>query len=141
MSNNTLTSIEYYALSNNYFALNIKIQNELVDDNIQFSDVERASLVQQAAAAGRKAVYFQELGNNGLIKDVGTPVVNIKDAVEEAVQTIQNIKIAGKVIEVIADLVDIAVTIGLGASKPTAYTALPALVKELLKDVKALKNQ
>ncbi|MBA4361657.1 MAG: hypothetical protein C0411_13145, partial [Pseudomonas sp.] len=57
-----------------------------------------------------------------------------------AVQTIRNIKIAGKVVEVIADLVDIAATIGMGASKPTAYGALPAQVKELIGDLKALKH-
>lgn len=141
MSQNTLTAQDFFDLSNYYFDLNIKIQDELIDDNIEFSEDVRKKLVKQAEDAGNTAVDFQRLGNIQMTRDVGTPVAKINNAIKEAIQTIRDIKIAGKVIEIIADLVDIAVTIGLGASKPTAYTALPALIKELRNDLEDLRNQ
>lgn len=140
MSQTTLTAIDLLALSDYYFEINIKIQNELIDDNIHFPDDERTKLIKLAEDAGNTAVDFQKLGNEQITREIGTPVTKINNAINDAVQTIRELKIAGKVIEIIADLVDIAVTIGLGASKPTAYAALPALVRELRKDIKDLNN-
>ncbi|URM26316.1 hypothetical protein LLY42_20585 [Pseudomonas frederiksbergensis] len=141
MSQNMLTADDFFALSNYYFELNIKIQNELIDEDIVFPDDVRENLIKQAVDAGNTAVDFQQLSNNQMTRDVGTSVAKINNAIVDAIQTIREVKIAGKVIEIIADLVDIAVTIGMGASKPTAYAALPALVKELRKDLEDLKNQ
>jgi len=133
----TLVAKNYFMLANQYLDVYQTLSKKIQDAGTP--QAEKEAIYIQSEPILQQAYEFQRMGFKALTADLNVPVEELQSAIKDAAQTIKNIYIAGKVIEIATDLVSIAAIITVPALKPTSLAALPPLLNELKNDVNDLK--
>lgn len=137
-STTTTQPVDYAFLSQVYYDLSTKINMEISDPSYNNSTDDFLMMQDYANKCGQIGSAFHDMYVRSIIQDLRVPIDELKSAVDESAQTIKNMQLVGKVIEVITDLIVIGGTIAFAASKPVYFLALPKVLKELINDVQAL---
>jgi len=135
-----LTSVNYFELANQYLDIYKSIALKIQTPDPSLTREDREELYIHSAPIFQQAYEFQKMGFNALTAELKMPVSKLEQAVQEAADAIKRIYKVGKFIEVVTDLVAIGAVLAVPAIKPATVIVIPNLVKELIKDVEALKT-
>lgn len=140
MPENMLEATGLYRISNNYYTIYATLALELVSRKPPYTKDEKAVIRQKMNAVREVAEYFSELADESLVVDVKMPVSELSKSIKDANEVIKDLKVAGKVLKVIADLVLIGGTLLLVVADPPKLTVLPGQVGNLIEDVNAIRS-
>ncbi|WP_137806377.1 hypothetical protein [Pseudomonas sp. G(2018)] len=139
MSGNKLDATGLYRVSNFYYSIYAKLAFEVADRTPPYTDEEKEDIGFKIDKAREVAEYYSKLAKKSLVVDVKMPVARLTKSIEGASETIKNLKVVGKVLDVVGDLVVIGVTLVSVVTDPTKLGDLPQQVDELVKHVGEVK--
>ncbi|MHD0645041.1 hypothetical protein ACYPKM_05400 [Pseudomonas aeruginosa] len=141
MPGSMLDSLEHYKLANEFMETEKKLLDDYIHniDEYMNDEVKNAEILEQMRKLRAASDYHLIQGKEGLTMEVEVLTDRLLKSIDDANQKIANIKVAGKVITVIADIVGIAGTILESVTEPTKLGSLGEQVATLVEDTKAVR--
>jgi len=135
---NIMNAKDYFSLANSYLNIYSQLAELIQDPEISVDELN--VLYDLSEPIFQKAYEFQRMGFKSLTSELNVPVTELREAIQDASNTIKRTYRFGKIIKVISDLIGIAAIIAVPVLKQASLIALPDLFDELKNDVNELKS-
>jgi hypothetical protein len=140
MSGNILDADKYFELSDSYYKLYFKLNDEIDIAAHGYTEDQLSELSAHSDQMLSIAREYRARFNKSIITDIKTSAEHVNESVKEAIEAIHDLKVVGTVVDVIGDLVIIGGTILAAVTSPAEIGKLPGLINNLIKDVKEVKT-
>jgi len=139
MAAHRLNAAELFQISNSYYLLYYQVDDEL-KKNAGMHTPKIKDLEDKREELRNTAETFSQLAMKEMAVTVKTPVAKLGNTIQEAANTIHKLQLAGKILDVVGDLVVIGGTLLETLTNPAAAAKLPEQVSSLIEDLKEIKT-